>query len=151
MKITINHLITGEPLLECDAEDVEAAVTKAVSDGANLRYANLRGANLGSAKLWDAKLRCANLRGANLRDANLRGVKDIISPGRPDRWFAFGWLQDGYLAIRAGCRNKRLAEARAYWSETHPEWKSRQEVAAAVDYIEAVARLRGWAIEKETS
>ena len=125
MKITINHLITGKPLLECDAEDIEAAVTKAVSDGANLEHAKLGGANL-----W--------------------GVKDIIST-QPDQWFAFGWLQDGYLAIRAGCRNKRLAEARAYWSETHPEWKSRQEVAAAIDYIEAVARLRGWAIEKETS
>ena len=125
MKITINHLITGEPLLECDAEDVEAAVTEAVSDGANL---------------WDA----------NLEHANLWGVKDIIST-EPDQWFAFGWLQDGYLAIRAGCRNKRLAEARAYWSETHPEWKHRQEVAAAIDYIEAVAGLRGWAIEKETS
>ena len=146
MKITINHLITGKPLLECDAEDVEAAVTKAVSDGANLEHANLRDANL-----RDANLRGANLGGAKLWDANLWGVKDIISPGRPDQWFAFGWLQDGYLAIRAGCRNKRLAEARAYWSETHPEWKSRQEVAAAIDYIEAVARLRGWAIEKETS
>ena len=144
MKITIKHRITGKALFECDAEGMKAAVINAASNDADLEGANLRDANLGGADL-----RGADLRGADLEGANLRGVKGIIAAGWPDQWFAFGWLQDGYLAIRVGCQNKRLAEARAYWCDTHKNWECRQEVAAALNYIEAVAKLRGWALEAE--
>jgi hypothetical protein len=58
-----------------------------------------------------------------------------------------GWLQDGWLSIRVGCRNKRLADARDYWGESHPHAGNRREVLAALAYIEAVARLRGWAVK----
>ena len=38
----------------------------------------------------------------------------------------------------------RLDEAREYWSPSHNEWGSRQEVAAAVEYVASVAKVRGW-------
>ena len=49
------------------------------------------------------------------------------------------------IMAHVGCRSFSLAEGRAYWSnETHPKREKRREVLAALDYIEAVARLRGW-------
>ena len=116
----------------------------AVAQRADLRRADLRGAFLGGADLTDANLTGAYLTGANLRGANLRGAKHVIEAGTPDGWRCVGWLQDGWLAIRVGCRNKRLAEGHEYWQGK----ADRAEVLAALDYVEAVAKQRGWPTEK---
>ena len=72
------------------------------------------------------------------------GAYHVIDAGTPNGWRCVGWLQDGWLAIRVGCRNKRLAEGREYWQGK----ADRSEVLAALDYVEAVAKLRGWPTEK---
>jgi hypothetical protein len=100
--------------------------------------ANLRGANLTDA----------NLRGANLTDANLTVAAGAIDAGTPNGWRVIGWLRGGWLSIRVGCHDIRLPEARAYWCESHPWWGNRQEIPPALDYVEAVARLRGWRMEE---
>ena len=111
--------------------------------GADLVGAYLARAYLAGAYLADANLAGANLADANLADANLARANHIIPAGTPDGWTAYGWLREGYLSVRVGCREKRLDEARAYWTGKD----NRREVMAALDYIEAIARLRGWAIE----
>ncbi len=68
----------------------------------------------------------------------------IMPLGNPNNWTAFAFLQDGYLMIAIGCRRKRLAAAKKYWSDTHHHWGDRQEVAATVRLAEKIARLRGW-------
>ena len=86
--------------------------------------------------------RSAYLSDADLSGADLRGIKGVIALGAPDGWPAHAWLRDGWLSIRVGCQEKRIDEARAYWAgKDH-----RREVMAALDYAEAVAVLRGWAI-----
>ena len=80
---------------------------------------------------------------ADLREADLRGATGIISAGHPDGWLAYGWLRDGWLSVSVGCREMRLDEGRAYWAGKD----DRREVLAALDYIEAVAKIRGWRIE----
>ncbi len=125
--------------------------------GAYLGEANLRGANLGEANLRGADLRGAylgetNLRGADLGGANLGGYKidgkiGIITAGDPNNWCAFGFVVEeiAQLRVQVGCRNKEINDGRAYWaSDAHPEQENRREVLAALDYIEAVAKLRGW-------
>ena len=64
MKIEIRHRITRSVIYECEAEDLRAAMIKAVKGGANLRGADIRDAYLGGADLRDADLRGADLRGA---------------------------------------------------------------------------------------
>ena len=127
--------------------------------GANLREADLRGANLRGANLGEANLREANLRGANLGEAdlsgadlsgaNLSGVRAVIDGGQDARGYrVMGWLRDGQLMIKAGCRNFTLAEARAHWGgadylEDH-DAATQAEMIARVEMIAAVARARGW-------
>ena len=148
--------------LKADANLAGANLAGANLAGADLTHANLAGANLAGANLAGADLTRANLTGANLTGANLAGA-DLagayltganlaganlaIDAGTPNGWRAVGWLQDGWLAISVGCRNKRLAEAREYWGPSHATPAERREVLLALDYIEAVARLRGWRIE----
>ena len=153
---TIRHSKTGAVLFEAEsdyiAQCLEAAVKAGANlAGANLADANLRGAYLAGADLADANLAGAdlagaNLRGAYLRGADLRGANDVIAAGQPNGWRAFGWLHDGELMVCVGCRSFSLDEGRAYWhGKPH-----RREVLAALDYIEAVAALRGWPIDKST-
>jgi hypothetical protein len=124
---------------------------------AHLRGADLRGAVLSGADLSDAVLRGADLRdavlsGADLSDADLREFKvdgkiGIINAGSPNHWHAFGYVDQSSQTLRlhVGCRRFSLSEGRAYWtSEAHPDRDNRREVLAALDYIETVARLRGW-------
>jgi hypothetical protein len=80
----------------------------------------------------------AYLSGANLSEADLSGVSAVVSAGLPDKWPAFGWMNNGVLSVRVGCRTKTMAEARAYWMGK----PDRQEVMAALDYIQAVAAIR---------
>jgi len=49
-------------------------------------------------------------------------------------------LETGEQRVRVGCRDKTLAEGRAYWAGKD----DRREVLAALDYAEAIAKLRGW-------
>ena len=103
--------------------------------GADLRGADLRGADLRGADLYGA-----NLSAADLYRADLYGADGIIGAGYPDGWTAYGWQRDGRLSIRIGCREKRLDEARKYWADK----PDRREVLAAVEYVAAVAAIRGW-------
>ena len=108
--------------------------------GADLRGADLRGADLRGADLRGADLYGANLSAADLYRADLYGADGIIGAGYPDGWTAYGWQRDGRLSIRIGCREKRLDEARKYWADK----PDRREVLAAVEYVAAVAAIRGW-------
>lgn len=57
--------------IEIDAETIGEAVKKALSNGADLRWADLRGADLSGVDLSGACLRDANLRHADLSGADL--------------------------------------------------------------------------------
>jgi len=114
---------------------------------ANLCHANLRHANLSSANLTGANLTGASLAGADLVRADLAGVDltdatGVIDAGTPGDWRCVGWLRDDVLSVRVGCRDMRLTEGRAYWTD-NPD---RREVLVALDYVEAVAKLRGWRV-----
>ena len=123
--------------------------------GANLRDANLSGADLSGAYLRGADLSDANLsyadlsgaylRGADLRYANLGTgkIKGLYQLGDPDSWYALTYvLETGEQRVRVGCRDKTIAEGRAYWAGKD----NRREVLAALDYAEAIAKLRGWVL-----
>ena len=158
----IKHRLTVAVLFKLETESLKMCVETAVKRSADLRDADLRdadlggaslsGANLGGADLGGADLSGAvlggavlgdaDLRGADLGGADLRGIKGVIALGAPDGWPAHAWLRDGWLSIRVGCQEKRIDEARAYWAGKD----NRREVMAALDYAEAVAVLRGWAI-----
>ena len=143
----IKHRLTVAVLFKLETESLKMCVETAVKRSAYLRDADLRDADLGGADLRGADLRGADLRGAYLRGAYLGGayfggIKGVIALGAPDGWPAHAWLRDGWLSIRVGCQEKRIDEARAYWAGKD----NRREVMAALDYAEAVAVLRGWAI-----
>ena len=114
--------------------------------GADLGGAYLRGADLGGARLVGARLVGAYLVGARLDGAYLgkhkiNGSVGVIAAGEPNGWPAWGYVTDkGAVRVQVGCRHFEIAEGRAYWDGK----KNRREVLAALDYIEAVARLRGW-------
>ena len=143
-----------------------AVVARADLGGADLRSANLSGANLGCADLRSADLRGADLRSADLRFADLGGANlggadlrsadlrnaDLGGGHRVEgsfgiifTWAAFGFVSEkGALRVCVGCRNFGIAEGRVYGGSTHCSPDARREVLAALDYIEAVARLRGY-------
>jgi uncharacterized protein YjbI with pentapeptide repeats len=111
--------------------------------GAYLSGADLRGADLRGAYLSGADLRGADLRGADLRGADLGTgkIKGLFQLGDPNGWCALTYvLETGEQRVRVGCRDKTLAEGRAYWAGKG----NRREVLAALDYAEAIAKLRGW-------
>jgi uncharacterized protein YjbI with pentapeptide repeats len=122
------------------ADLARATLARAILARANLADANLARANLARAYLAGANLAGADLACANLADANLAGAKAVIDAGTPDGWRCVGWVRDGVLRVRVGCRDKTIPEGREYWSGK----PDRREVLAALDYIEATARLRGW-------
>ena len=116
---------------------------------ANLRFAYLRGADLGGANLRGADLRGANLEGANLwsaslLDANLGGAVGIIDAGeRADRYRFVGWIENGTLMVRGGCRDFTLAEAHEHWNRTRFGTDLGQETTAILLRLEAGAKARG--------
>ena len=140
--------LAGADLARADLADANLAganLARAYLAGAylaraDLGGADLAGADLAGANLADANLAGANLAGANLARANLADANDVIGAGFPNGWHAVGWRRDGHLRVIVGCRNFTLAEGRAYWKGKD----NRREVLAALDYIEAVARLREW-------
>ena len=129
-----------------------AVLTDAVLRGADLRGAVLRGADLTDAVLRGADLTDADLRGADLTDADGASYKvdgriGIIDAGCPNGWGALGYVDTDSqtLRVHVGCQRREISDGRAYWSSPdHPNRNDRREVLAALDYIEAVARLRGW-------
>ncbi len=126
-----NADLTRANLYDTDLSD--ANLTCADLSGAKLTGANLSYADLSYADLIGADLRSADLTGADLTRAT--GVVDL---GCPDGWRAVGWWKDGEPWVRVGCRTMSLDEGRAYWADK-PE---RREVVAALDYFEAVAKIR---------
>ena len=68
MKFQIKHRLTGEILIEGEAENFKEFVEK---NNANLSYADLSYANLSYAYLYNANLSDANLSYAYLYNANL--------------------------------------------------------------------------------
>jgi hypothetical protein len=120
-----------------------ANLRSAYLSGANLSGAYLSGADLSRADLSRANLSGADLSGANLSGAYLSRASAVIDAGVPDGWRCVAWLQDGVIRLRVGCRDKSLAEGRAYWAGK----VDRREVMAALDFIETTARLRGWELK----
>jgi uncharacterized protein YjbI with pentapeptide repeats len=127
---------------------IGANLIGAYLSGADLRGANLSGADLRSANLSGADLSIANLSGADLSGADLRGaylrtgkIKGLFQLGDPNSWYALTYvLETGEQRVRVGCRDKTLAEGRAYWAGKD----DRREVLAALDYAETIAKLRRW-------
>lgn len=74
--------------------------------------------------------------------ASLVGARGIIDAGSPNGFRAAGWMLGEELRIHVGCHHGQvtLAQGREYWKNK----EDRCEVIAALDYIEAVAKLRGW-------
>ena len=97
------------------------------------------GVKLGAAVKIAVKAR-ADLARAYLAGAYLARAVDAIDAGTPNGWCAVGWRRNGVLRVRVGCRDFSIAEGRAYWQGK----PGRREVLAALDYIEAVAKLREW-------
>ena len=146
MKIEIKALFDGRVLFALDVKNnsIRATMEAAIKAGADLFAADLFAADLSRANLFRANLSEANLfgadlSGADLSEANLSGADSIIDAGTPNGWRTVGWLRDGRLSVRVGCRDKRLDEGRAYWAGKD----NRREVLAALDYVEAIAKLRG--------
>ena len=125
--------LTGANLARADLARADLA-------DADLAGANLSGADLARANLPGANLARAYLAGAYLAGADLTRAKAVIDAGTPDGWRCVGWVRDGVLRVRVGCRDMAIPEGREYWSGK----PNRREVLAALDYIEATARLRGW-------
>ena len=134
-----------------DADLLGADLRGANLLGANLHGADLRDANLRGADLFRANLRGADLRGADLHGADLRradlfgadlsGVTTTCQLGQPNGWPSFAYIHaDGVMRVQIGCQNKTLKEGRAYWFGED----NRREVLAALDYAEAIAKIRGW-------
>ena len=125
-----------------------ADLSRAYLSGANLSRANLSGADLSGANLSSAYLSGANLSGANLSGAGLSRADlsraDLIDGGqRSDGYRFVGWIKDGVLQIRAGCRNLDISAAREHWKTSRAGTPLGDETTAILDHIEAVARIRG--------
>ena len=125
--------------------------------GSDLSYANLSGADLSDANLSRANLSCADLSGAYLSDANLSCANlscadlsgadlshaNLIDGGqRSDGHRFVGWIKEGVLQIRAGCRSLSIADARAHWDKTRGGTPLGDETFAILNHIETVARIR---------
>ena len=85
----------------------------------------------------DANLSCADLSGADLSHANL-----IDGGQRSDGHRFVGWIKEGVLQIRAGCRSLSIADARAHWDKTRGGTPLGDETFAILNHIETVARIR---------
>jgi len=118
-----------------------------IGPGADLYRANLEGADLYRADLEGANLYRADLEGANLEGADLEGANlactCLVDGGqRSDGYRFVGWVRNGVLQIRAGCRDFSITEARKHWQETRGGTPLGSETMAILDHIEAVARTR---------
>ena len=106
-----------------------------------LRLAVLWAIKVG-ADLTGADLTGANLTGADLYGANLTGANVVDGGQRSDGQRFVGWISEGVLQIRAGCRNFSITGARTHWQETRGGTPLGDETMAILDHIEAVAKIR---------
>ena len=149
MLYEIKHRFTGAVLFSLDCESLKICVEAAVSQKVSLRDSNLRGSDLSGSDLSGSDLIYSDLSGSDLRGSNLRGSNLSYSNlahqlGHPNGWHAWTYVsKGGEQRVQVGCKNLTLAEGRAYWSGK----ENRREVLAALDYAEAIGRLRGWAQE----
>ena len=136
MDFSIKHRFTGAVLFSLECDSLKICLETAVKQKADLRGAYLRG-----AYLRDADLRGADLRGAYLGGADLRDADFAAQLGHPNGWYAWTYVsKDGLRRVRVGCHDFTLAEGRAYWQGKD----NCREVMAALDYAEAIGKLRGW-------
>lgn len=140
MKVEIKNRFTGAVQFTAELGAEFDGESDAIKLGAAVKIAVKAGANLAGADLAGAYLAGAYLAGADLADADLADAIDVIDAGTPNGWRAVGWRRDGVLRVRVDCQDFSIAEGRAYWDAK----ADRREVMAALDYIEAVARLREW-------
>ena len=137
--IEIRNRFTGTAIYGADAETIKIAVEMAVVAKINLSGADLSGADLSGANLSGADLSRANLSRADLFRANL-----VDGGQRSDGHRFVGWIKDGVLQIRAGCRDLTITKARAHWSsDNYPNRKRGDETMCILDHIERVAEIRG--------
>lgn len=99
-------------------------------------------AYLAHADLAGANLARANLAGAYLAHADLANQHVIDGGQRRDGYRFVGWIKDGVLMIRAGCRNMTVAEYRDH-NAKRDDAMMREETAGILDHIERVAWVRG--------
>ena len=132
MKIEIKHKSTLAVLFSLETESLKLCLQSAVKSDADLS-----GANLSDANLSGANLSYANLSGANLSYANL-----IDGGQRSDGHRFVGWVKDGVLQIRAGCRSLAIDAAWEHWRETRADTPLGEETFAILTHIVAVAKIR---------
>ena len=136
MKFEIKHRFNYSILFSLECESRKVCLMAAVKAGANLAGADLAGAYLAGADLADADLADAYLAGADLAHAYL-----AAQLGQPNGWTAWTYCdKKGNQRIRVGCRDFTLSKGREYWANKD----NRREVLAALDYAEAIGKLRGW-------
>jgi hypothetical protein len=123
-----------------------ANLYRADLSGADLRGAILSGADLRDAILYGANLYGANLYGADLSGADLCGADLICGPQRSDgyRFLLYRNPDNGTLTIVAGCRKFGLEAARQHWQTTRAGTPLGDETFAILDFLERMAKLRGW-------
>ncbi len=156
--------LAGANLARADLAGADLAyadLTRADLAGADLAYADLARANLAGAYLAGADLARANLAGANLARADLAGADlvyadlaraDLIDGGqRSDGYRFIGWIKDGKLWIKGGCRNFPMAEAREHWKTTRGGTALGDETMCILDHIECVAVIRKLVVKKEAA
>lgn len=83
----------------------------------------------------------ADLSRADLSRANLVGAFLVDGGQRIDGYRFVGWIKDGVLMIRAGCRDMTVPEYRAH-NAKRDNAALRDETIAILDHIESVARIR---------
>jgi len=127
MKFEIKHRFNGSVLFAMGCDSLKICVEAAVKAGADLADANLPRAYLPRA----------NLAGANL----------AAQLGQPNGWNAWTYFDTklNEQRVQVGCQNKTIAEGRAYWQGK----ANRAEIMAALDYAEAIGKLRGWSAKVE--
>ena len=143
MKFEIKHRYSGAVLFSLETESLKLCVEAAIEAGADLAGADLARANLAGADLAGADLARADLAGADLAGADL-----AAQLGHPNGWSAWTYCdKEGNQRVRVGCRDYSIIEGRGYWANK----KNRREVLAALDYAEAIGKLRGWGSLKESA
>jgi len=137
IKFDVKNRYTGAIQFTAEIECDDSA-TPSIKVGLAVKWALTTGADLSGAYLRSADLRSADLSGANLRSAYL-----VDGGQRSDGYRFVGWIKDGALMIRAGCRNFNIDTARRHWLATRGGTPLGAETMAILNHIEAVAAIRG--------
>ncbi len=141
MPIEILHRHTRAVLFSSPADTIAGAVQEAIKTRADLGGADLREAYLGGAYL----------RGADLGGVLAEHCSRILTAASGSGYqMVFVRHSDG-VSVHAGCRNvPSLAEAREHWrkgKDCEPDHLA--DCVAALEYLEALAKRRGWDLGEE--